>query len=208
MALYRAAVVDGQRLVRMMIGQILTESGRFEVAASLPRAADAVRFFESQTADLLLMEIMTPGHMDGFAAAERIKTTCPSVKILLMTSVPEVSFLSRARAAGAESFWYKEAENVQLREVVERTLRGESVYPDAAPSVRLGNVSGSSFTKRELDVLRGLVGGMSNKEIADTFGISEGTIKMHVVNMLQKTGFRSRLELAVRAAATGFIIVA
>ena len=203
---YRVVVVDDHRLVRSIFASVIGDSEHFRLAASFARAEDAVQYFRTETADLVIMDVVMPGRMDGLEAAEEIKKLRPSVKVLIVTSMPEVSFTQKARKIGVESFWYKEMQELPLLTVMERTMQGESVYPEEIPQVILGEASGTSFTERELDVLRGLVGGRSNAEIAETLGISEGTVKMHVANMLQKTGFRSRLELAVRARAEGFVI--
>ncbi|MCR5477065.1 MAG: response regulator transcription factor [Lachnospiraceae bacterium] len=114
--------------------------------------------------------------------------------------------MERARSIGVESFWYKEVQERPILEVMERTMAGESVYPDHTPVVELGNTVSTELTDRELDVLRELTDGASNKEIADSLGISERTVKMHINNMLAKTGFRSRLELAIKARTGGIVI--
>ena len=74
------------------------------------------------------------------------------------------------------------------------------------PEVWFGNTVSTSLTERELDVLHGLVGGSSNSEIAGELGISERSVKQHITDMLNKTGFRSRLQLAVRARGDGIVI--
>lgn len=86
-------------------------------------------------------------------------------------------------------------------------MAGESVYPNAPPEIRMGNASSYDFTERELEVLRELTGGYTNQEIADTLHIASGTVKTHILNMLNKTGFRNRTELAVRARASGLVIL-
>lgn len=72
--------------------------------------------------------------------------------------------------------------------------------------IRIGNAVSTEFTEKETEVLRELTDGASNKEIAEKLGISERTVKMHITNMIQKTGFRSRLELAVKARTGGLVI--
>ena len=120
--------------------------------------------------------------------------------------MPEVSYIRRAREAGIESFWHKEVQEQPLLEVMEQTMAGISVYPAQTPEVWLGNTVSTELTGRELDVLHELVGGASNSEIAERLGISERCVKMHITEMLGKTGFKSRLQLAVRARAGGLVI--
>ncbi len=124
----------------------------------------------------------------------------------MVTSMPEVSFIERARQAGVDSFWYKEIQEQPILEIMDRTMAGESIYPDHAPIVSIGNTVSTDFTDREIAVLREITGGLSNQEIGEKLGITERTVKMHITNMLQKTGFRTRLELAVRARTGGIVI--
>ena len=120
--------------------------------------------------------------------------------------MPELSFINQAREIGIESFWYKEIQEQPLLEIMDRTMDGESVYPSISPTVAMGNCLSTEFTDREVEILRELVGGASNREIADKLCITENTVKMHITNMLQKTGFHSRLELAVKARHLGVAI--
>ena len=85
-------------------------------------------------------------------------------------------------------------------------MNGESIYPDITPVIKLGNAVSTEFTEKEAEVLRELTDGASNREIAEKLGISERTVKMHITSMIQKTGFRSRLELAVKARTGGLVI--
>ena len=84
---------------------------------------------------------------------------------------------------------------------------GESVYPDATPELQLGLASSHEFTERELEVLREMTGGDTNQEIAEHLHMSVATVKTHILNMLGKTGFRNRTELAVRARESGLVIL-
>ena len=86
-------------------------------------------------------------------------------------------------------------------------MNGESIYPDATPELRLGLASSYDFTERELEVLREMTGGDTNQEIAERLHMSVATVKTHILNMLGKTGFRNRTELAVRARESGLVIL-
>ena len=116
-------------------------------------------------ADLVLMDVLIPGSMNGLDAAEMIKSAKPNVKVIIVTSMPELSYEKRARKIGVEGFWQK-----------------------------------------EIEVLRELVTGESNKEIAEKLSMGQSTAKMHITNMLQKSGYRSRLELALMARHYGIAI--
>ena len=203
---YRVLVVDDFMMSRQVFENAIKQSADYELAAALPSAQEAVEYVAAALVDLVIMDIVMTEGMSGLAAARKIKELRPEVKILIVTSMPEVSYMDRARQAGVESFWYKEVQEQPILEVMDRTMRGESVYPDSTPVIKLGNAVSTEFTARELDVLREMVEGLSNKEIAERLGIAERTVKMHITAMLEKTGFRSRLELAVKARTGGLVI--
>ena len=148
------------------------------------------------------MDVVTRNGESGLDAAARIKRAFPRIRIIIVTSMPDWSYLCRAREIGVESFWYKEEQHESLLDVMERTMNGESVYPDATPEL----ASSYEFTERKLEVLREMTGGDTNQEIADRLHLSVATVKTHILNMLEKTGFRNRTELAVRARESGLVI--
>lgn len=202
----RLVIAEDYKMVREVFEDIAAQSGRYEVAASFSSAAQLLDWCRTGEADIALLDVLFPGSMSGLDAAGELKKLRPDMKIVIVTSMPEVSYMSRARAVGADSFWHKEIQEQPLLELLDRTMAGESVYPAGVPNVQLGNADAGSFTDREIDVLHELVGGASNQEIAECLDISETTVKSHIANMLQKTGFRSRLELAVKARHLGLVI--
>lgn len=156
--------------------------------------------------DLVIMDILMNDGSNGLDAAEKIKKLKPNLKIIAVTSMPEVSWMERARKIGIESFWYKDVSEETLTEIVERTLKGESIYPDSTPVVKLGMAKSSEFTPREIEVLRLLTTGAGNDEIAEKLDISQNTVKTHVKHLLEKTGFETRTQLAIQSRVTGFVI--
>ena len=203
---YSVVIAEDYKMVREVFAATVERSERYRLSGAYATAAEAVAHCRAEAADLVLMDVLIPGSVSGLDAARAIKAEHPGTKIIIVTSMPELSFLSRAREIGVESFWYKELQEQPLLEVMDRTMAGESVYPSLTPSVAVGNAMSSEFTAREVAVLRELVSGASNREIAETLCIAENTVKMHIANMLQKTGFHSRLELAVKARHLGVAI--
>lgn len=156
--------------------------------------------------DLVIMDILMQDGSNGLEAAEKIKKLDPSLKIIAVTSMPEVSWMDRAREIGIESFWYKDVSEETILDIIERTLAGESIYPDSTPVVTLGLAKSSEFTPREIEVLRLLTTGVGNDEIAEKLDISQSTVKTHVKHLLEKTGFETRTQLAIQSRVTGFVI--
>ena len=204
--MYKVLICDDQNISRRLFELFVAHSGRYELAASIPSARAADTYCARLDIDLVLMDDVMKDGSDGLEAAARIKKLKPGVKIIIVTSMPEVSYIERARSIGADSFWYKELDSEPLLSVMDRTMEGESVYPDSVPSVRIGMISSRDLTASELSVLREVARGSSNEEIAKALGISLATVKTHINHMMQKTGFRNRTELAIEARVSGIVI--
>ncbi len=203
---YRVLIAEDFLMTRQFIGNIINASEDFELAASFPNASEAADYVSQKYVDLAILDIVMQDGQSGLSAAKRIKDIRPETKIIIITSMPEVTYIDRARKIGIESFWYKEIQEQPILEVMRRTMNGESLYPDSTPVIKLGNAVSTEFTEREIEVLKALIDGSSNKEIADKLGIKERTVKLHITNMIEKTGFRSRLELAIKARTGGLVI--
>ena len=124
----------------------------------------------------------------------------------MVTSMLEGRFLDRARKIGADSFWYKDISPERLIDVINRTMDGESVFPDKTPSVQLGLADSSEFTNKEIEVLRFVCDGLEYSEIAERMNISVRTVKYHVSNILSKTGYANKTRLAIAVTNKNFII--
>ena len=203
---YSVVIAEDYKMVREVLSSAVERSGNYRLAGVFSTAAEAAAFCRDHPTDLAILDVLMPGSMSGLEAARAIRAARPETKLLIVTSMPELNFLRQAREIGVESFWYKEVQEQPILEIMDRTMAGESVYPGAVPRVAVGNALSTDFTEREAEVLRELVSGASNREIAEKLGITENTVKMHVANMLQKTGYHSRLELAVKARHLGVAI--
>lgn len=202
----RVLIVEDQRMAREDMENYIQSSGRYCLLASITNAAMAETVCKQNGCDLVLMDICTEADASGLVAAEQIKKKMPQIKVIIVTSMVECSFLDRAHKAGVDSFWYKDASREELLEVMDRTMQGESVYPNAPPVVMIGTAKSCEFTSGELAVLRLVVEGESYKKIAETLSISPETVKWHIKNMLQKTNFDSKTKLAVAVTKKNLII--
>lgn len=179
---------------------------RYRRVASLSTAEMALAQCARHTVDLVLMDVCTKGSRDGIDVAAEIKARYPETKVIIITSMVEESYLKRAKAAGAESFWYKDVSPESLLEVMDRTMAGESLYPDCTPETRLGQVSSTQLTPREIEVLRLVCEGLEYEEIAAELGISSRTVKRFVSSLLEKTGYSNRTRLAIAVTKKNFIL--
>ncbi len=202
----RVLICDDQNIPRLLFKMMVENSADYELVGELSRADDAVDFISSHEVDLCITDVVMQEGGNGLNAAAAIKERFPDVKIIVTTSMPDDFYLKYAREIGVESFWYKEMNDMPLIEVMNRTMRGESVYPDEAPVVDIGWMKSNELTGRELDVLRLLTEGLTDQEIADELKISKATVRTHVNHMCEKSGL-SRMRLAIEARVLGIVVM-
>lgn len=203
---YKIMIVDDQFVSREMFKLYIDQCPDYKVLYCIDTAMFADTYVLKDDLDLVIMDILMEDGSNGLDAAEKIKKLKPNIKIIAVTSMPEVSWMDRAKKIGIDSFWYKEVSEKTILEIIERTLAGESIYPEETPEVKLGLTKSTELTPREIQVLRLLTTGVGNDEIAERLNISQNTVKTHIKHLLDKTGFNSRTQLAIQARITGFVI--
>lgn len=120
----RVLIVEDQRMPRENMEHLVEESGRYRRVASLSTAEMALAQCARHAVDLVLMDVCTKGSRDGIDVAAEIKAWYPETKVIIITSMVEESYLKRAKAAGAESFWYKDVSPESLLEVMRLVCEG------------------------------------------------------------------------------------
>ena len=203
---YKVLIVDDQIISRQLFESFVAASDKYELAASVETAKYADAYCARGKVDLVIMDVVMNDGSNGLDTAARIKASYPKTKIIVVTSMPDAAFLKRAREIGVDSFWYKEVQEAPMLEVMDRTMAGENIFPDSPPVASIGMAKSTEFTGRELDVLRRLAEGLTDKEIADALHLSVTTVRCHVNNLISKTGSSSRTELAVNAVRSGIAI--
>lgn len=203
---YRVLIVDDQIVPRQLFENIIASSGRYEVAASIDTAKVADAYCARGDIDLVLMDVVMNDGSNGLDAAARIKRSYPKVKVIIVTSLPDALFLKKAREIGVDSFWYKEVQALPMLEVMDKAMAGEKVFPDSPPVSSLGLAKTTDLTERELEILRLLAEGLTDREIGERMYISVTTVRYHVNNLIGKTGMKSRTELAVNAVQSGITV--
>ena len=128
----RVLLVEDQTIPTQLFEHFIQTSERYELARSIECAAFAEVYCMTGEIDIVLMDVVTADGASGLDAAEKIKKNDPNIKIVIVTSMPECSYISRAKALGAEGFWYKETGKESLISVMDRVMQGEIVYPDIA----------------------------------------------------------------------------
>jgi NarL family two-component system response regulator LiaR len=199
-------LVDDHRVVRQGLRDFLELHDQIEVVGEAGSGAEGIRLARELLPDVVLMDLVMPG-MDGVDATRHLKAVSPSSRVIVLTSFADDDKIFPAIKAGAISYLLKDISPEDLAHAVFAAQRNEAVlHPDVA--VRLMqefNVSRElgtpidQLTERELDVLRLIARGKSNKEIADTLVISEKTVKTHVSNLLSKLHLADRTQAAIYA---------
>lgn len=203
---YNVLIVEDQTMPRELFEIYINSSEDFNHALSVSNAAAALSVCLNNQIDLILMDVMTELGASGLDAAEEIKRRLPEIKIIIVTSMPEYSWLERARQIGVDSFWYKDGQRDGILEVMQRTMAGESIYPDETPLIHIGNTTNHEFTERELEILKELTTGDTNADIAQRLHVSVATVKSHIQHLMEKTGFKTRTEIVSEARSHGIVI--
>lgn len=203
---FNVMIVEDDPMARKLLEIYINSSDNYKLVQAIESAAMAEIYCMSKQIDLILMDVCTAMNANGLDAAEKIKKNYPEIKIIIITSLPEFSFLKKAKKIGVDSFWYKNATAQEFLDVINRTMNGESIFPDSTPTLQVGNAINAEFSERELQVLKCVVAGETDAEIAEKMNISLRTVKGHIQSMRDKTGFKNRTELAVRARECGFVI--
>ena len=199
-------IVEDQRMTRESLERYIRQSDRYQLVNSISNAGLAELYCTRQPVDLVLMDVCTENDESGFEATRRLKARFPNTRIIIVTSMLDCGYLARAREVGADSIWFKDVSREELMSVVDRTMAGESVFPDRTPEVTLGNASSYEFSDAEVRVLRLLVEGMTYKQMAQYLGVTVDTVKAHISSMLSKTGYASKTKLAAVVISKRLIV--
>lgn len=203
----RVLIVEDQKMAQENMEAIIGASENYTLAGTIPNAADAELFCMRSQVDLILMDVCTVRDESGIDACAIVKKKFPKIKIIIVTSMAEHTFIKKAKAANADSFWYKDASHGELLTVMDQTMAGEHIYPDKTPEVKLGLTTSYELTQSEWEVLRALMQSTSDEDAAKMLGCSKANIRWHLGQILDKTGYRTRMELLIAVASKNLIIV-
>ncbi|MBO4693731.1 MAG: response regulator transcription factor [Clostridia bacterium] len=145
--------------------------------------------------DLAVLDVMTEGNHSGIAAGRRIRQSSTGTKVVIVTSLVDGEILARAKQGAADSLWYKDHGGADLMDVIRRTMSGEHIFPDNAPSIALGDMFSGDITPRQMQLLRYFVMGYTYDEIAEKLGITERGVRWYMNELLLKGGFKNRHEM-------------
>lgn len=201
----RLLVVDDHPIVRDGLVSILHEGEPdLEVVGEAGDGLEAVTAWRTLRPSVTIMDLQLPGQ-PGVAAIQAIRREDPEARILVLTTFDGDADIQRALEAGARGYLMKSVRRATLIEAVRAVASGQRYLPPATAARLVEAMESERLTPRELDVLRLLAQGERNREIADTLGLAEPTVKIHVNNLLRKLQAKDRTEAAVIALKRGLI---
>ncbi|MFV9507130.1 MAG: response regulator [Oscillochloridaceae bacterium umkhey_bin13] len=212
----RVLIVDDHDIARAGLRSMLIDVPGLELVGEARDGEEAISLAHSLQPDLVLMDVRMPG-MDGMACTRLIKHEWPMITVLVVTMHDSPEFMLMALQAGASGYLLKDSRRDDLIAAIRQVLRGEAFLNHELVALALQQMHGqisqphqrgaqaSHLTVRELEVLRLLARGLTNRDIAELLTISPGTVKVHVERIISKLQVSDRTQAAVRAIELGLI---
>jgi DNA-binding NarL/FixJ family response regulator len=208
----RVLIVDDHPVVREGIGSMLKKETDFRVVGEASNGLEAMEKARELSPDVVLMDLRMP-KMDGVEAISRIRAEKPDIKFIILTTYSDDEYIFKGIAAGARAYLLKDAPRDELFKAIRMVSRGESlIQPVVASRVldKLAELSrktpaADTLSDREIEVLRLMAGGESNKDIADHLSITQSTVKTHITSIFQKLNVTTRTEAVTNALKKGII---
>jgi len=199
----RILLADDHDMVRRGLAVFLQAFPDMQLVGEAADGVEAIEQCALVRPDVILMDVMMPG-MDGIEATRRIRAQYPGVKVLMLSSSQDEDLVKSAIQAGAIGYVLKDISTNEMAEALRNAYHGRSTLSPAATQALVAATARPPdpeyhLTDRELDLLRLLVAGLSNAEIADRLTISLSTVKFHISSILNKLKVSTRTEAAVLA---------
>lgn len=197
-------LVDDHYLVRMGLASILALESDMVVCAEASSGEQARSLFRAHRPDVTLMDLRLPG-MSGMETVKAIRDEFPDARIVIISTYVRDEEIYGALQAGAMAYLVKSVQREELVRAIRKAATGQRHIPAEVAARLADRVSGSHLSTRELEVLRLLVVGRRNRDIAGALEITEGTVKLHVSSILSKLGAVDRTEAVTRALQRGIV---
>jgi two-component system, NarL family, response regulator LiaR len=201
-------IADDHGVVREGLRMFLGRDPELIVVGEASNGAEAIELARQLRPDVVLMDLLMPV-MDGIAATAAIRTELPETEVIALTSVLESTAVVGAMKAGAIGYLLKDTQAPELRRAIKAAAAGQVQLSPQASAYLMRELRTpetiEALTEREMEVLRLLVQGHSNKEIARALQIAEDTVKVHVKHILAKLGVQSRTQAVLYAIRLGLV---
>jgi DNA-binding NarL/FixJ family response regulator len=212
----RVLIVEDQALVRQGLRTILDLEEGIQVVGEAADGVEALKCIPDLLPEVALVDVRMP-RMDGIELVRRLRQEYPRVMPIFLTTFDDDEYVFEGLRAGARGYVLKDTPSEELAVAIQRVHRGEAVLGGEVTSKVIeefgrlskapgtGGAGSESLSERELEVLKLVASGASNREIAKKLYITEGTVKNHISNVLRKLGFRDRTQAALYAQEHGWI---
>lgn len=197
-------IVEDQIILNDMLRN--TISSVYDVVATTTDASELMDLCGLYKPNIVLTDVCTKNNANGISYAKKVKEKYgDDVKILVMTGIPEVSFLKQTKDANLDGFIYKNIDSDSLLYTLKSIIDGYKIFPNNTEFNKSHKLL-DSLSSKEMEILRMLCGSYERDEIAKKLGISNGTLKNHISSILNKTKFDSISKLEVFCVANGYIV--
>ena len=197
-------VIDDQAVVRQGFVSLIKTVPDMEIVAEASNGREAVELFRRHQPDITLMDLRMP-ELSGAEAIMQIRGEFPAARIIVLTTYDGDEDIYRSVQAGAQGYLLKDMFFEELEAAIRKVHAGARLIPGSVAERLAARMSSSELTGRELEVLRQIVDGKSNKEIGNALNISEATVKSHINNLLSKLGVSDRTQAATTALQRGIV---
>lgn len=202
----RILIVEDQKIMQKYFEYIIMQEPEFRHVQTVSDAREAVKVCNYSAVDLVLMDVQTFHNHDGLTAGKTIREEHPHTKVLIVTSLIDPKVLERAKTGCADSLWYKDHGEEEIKSVIYRTLNGERVFPDVAPDTELNWITSGKISPRQLEMLRLYIHGMSYSEIAKEMDCSTSGVRWNFQEMITKAGYNCKEDLIAAALESKLIV--
>lgn len=197
-------LADDHALLRAGVATVINQQPDMAVVAQAGDGHTALELYVRHQPDVALVDLRMPG-MEGVELIERIRQQFPAARIIILTTYDTDDDIERGLRAGAKAFLMKDVSTQELVEGIREVYQGRTVVAPSVATKLAERMTQATLTAREMSVLRLVVHGKANKEIADDLFISEGTVKIHLTHLFQKLGVASRTEAIALAIKRGLV---
>lgn len=200
----RLLIAEDHYVTRMGLRAIFGAENDIEIVAEAETGPETVARYRECRPDLAIVDLKLPG-LDGVEVVKEIRRDFPDARLVILTASEGSEGVYRALQAGARAYLLKDAKGSELVQALRDVHAGKRVLPPEVAMRLAERLPQSDLSPRELDVLRLIAGGKSNKRIADALGLSEATVRTHVSNILSKLGVDDRTQAATEALRRGIL---
>ena len=204
MSAIRVLIVDDHPLLREGVTAVLQEESDIAVVAEATRGAEAIELFRQHRPDVTLMDLRLPD-VSGTETVQAIRSEFPDARIVMISTYICDEEIYGALQAGAMAYLVKSVQRDELMRAIRKAAQGQRHIPAEVAARLAERVTRTQLSSRETEVLRLLVAGRRNREIAHALDITEGTVKLHVSSILGKLGATDRTEAVTRALQRGIV---